>query len=370
MQETGKTLDPELIPSRKFTIRDIYLRHSETIRLVRENITAMFGLVIIAGVIIISIFAPFIATQHPTPTGGWPQDLTNRFDDPNSLFLILVTVFISIGIIQILLRNRFGTKSTELVPRVILIGTMLLVFFVAVLAIILWIQAKINGTFLLGSDLYGRDVFSRLIYGSRVSIKVGLISVGLALLLGIPLGVLAAYYGGTIDLIISRVMDILFSFPGIILAILVLAALGNGLTQAMVAIGIAITPNFGRLIRSSALSIKEQEYMQAAKSAGASDFDIMRHHLLPNSVSPIIVQATLSLAGAIIAEASLSFLGLGVQPPTPTWGYMMNYGLDYLRVTPWMCLFSGLAITITVLGFNMFGDGLRDAVDPRLKRER
>jgi peptide/nickel transport system permease protein len=184
------------------------------------------------------------------------------------------------------------------------------------------------------------------------------------------MGVFAAYYGGKVDLIISRVVDLIFSFPGLILAILVLAALGNGINQAMVAIGIAITPNFARLIRSSALSIKEQEYMQAAKAAGAGDFDMMVHHMLPNSLSPIIVQASLSLAGAILAEASLSFLGLGVQPPTPTWGYMMNLGLDYITVSPWMSLFSGLAITITVLGYNLFGDGLRDAVDPRLKRER
>jgi len=370
MQESGKSLEPDLTPPREFWIRDVYLRHSETIYLLKENITAMIGLVIIVVIIFTSLFASILATQHPTPDGGWPQDLTNRFDDPITPFLVALVGVIVAGILFFMTISRYGTKPTELVPRLIVIVSAILLLSAAGLIIIIWAQAKSTQTFLLGTDLFGRDVFSRLVYGSRVSIKVGLISVGLALLLGIPMGIFAAFYGGKIDLIISRVVDILFSFPGIILAILVLAALGNGLNQAMVAIGIAITPNFARLIRSSALAIKEQEYMQAAKAAGAGDFDIMFHHMLPNSLSPIIVQATLSLAGAIIAEASLSFLGLGVQPPTPTWGYMMNYGLDYLRISPWMCLFSGLAITITVLGFNMFGDGLRDAVDPRLKRER
>lgn len=370
MQETGKPLDPGLTPPREFWIRNIYLKHSETIRLLKENVTAMIGLVIILGVLFSAIFARFIGTQHPTETGGWPQDLANRFDGPIALFLVAVIGVIIAGILIIVATNRYGRKPTERVPRAIIIVLTLLLLSTAGLGITTWVQAKINGTYLIGTDLFGRDIFSRLIYGARVSIIVGLISVGLALLLGIPMGVLAAYYGGTVDLIVSRVVDLLFSFPGIILAILALAALGNGLFQAMVAIGIAITPNFARLIRSSALAIKEQEFMQAARAAGAGDLDMMIHHMLPNSMSPIIVQATLSLASAIIAEASLSFLGLGVQPPAPTWGYMMNYGLDYLRKSPWICLFSGLAITVTVLGFNMLGDGLRDAVDPRLKRER
>jgi peptide/nickel transport system permease protein len=266
--------------------------------------------------------------------------------------------------------NRYGTKPNNFVRQLIVVIPALVLITFTGLAIISWVQTQTSPVNLLGTDLYGRDSFSRLVYGARVSIKVGVISVGLALLVGIPMGVSAAYYGGKIDLLISRIIDMMFSFPTLILAILVLAAFGNGLTQAMIAIGIAIMPNFARLVRSSALSIKEQEYVQAAQVAGAGDFDIIVHHMLPNCLSPVIVQATLSLASAIIVEASLSFLGLGVQPPTPTWGYMMNYGLDYLRFSPWMCIFSGLAITITVLGFNMFGDGLRDATDPRLKRER
>lgn len=379
---SGKTIESDVTLPREFWLRNLYLRHYDTIRLLKENITAMIGLAVIASVILIAIFAPFIATQHPTSDGGWPIDLLDKFGDPNPLFLVAVTGGIVFGILFIIVTNRYGTKPKELVPRLIVIALVLLFLTATGLVIITLYQARIIHTRLLGTDLFGRDIFSRLVYGSRVSIKVGLISVGFALLLGIPMGVFAAYYGGKTDLVVSRVVDLLFSFPGIILAILLLAALEGGvtvwhfhlfedrLTQAMMAIGIIITPNYARLIRSSALSVKEQEYIAAAEVTGAGDIDIIIHHILPNCLSPIIVQVTMSLATAILAEASLSFLGLGVQPPTPTWGYMMNYGLNYLRISPWMCLFSGLAITITVLGFNMFGDGLRDAIDPRLKRER
>lgn len=223
---------------------------------------------------------------------------------------------------------------------------------------------------LLGTDELGRDILSRIIYGSRISLTLGIVSVGIGLLGGLPLGALGAYCGGWADLMIMRFIDVLLAFPAILLAIVVVSILGPGLYNAMIAVGVAQLPIYARLVRGVILSIKEKEFVEAAKALGAGDLRIVFRHIIPNSLAPIIVQATLNIAAAILSAAALGFLGLGAQPPTPEWGTMLSKGRLYLRVAPHVTTFPGLAIVITVLGFNLLGDGLRDALDPRMIRVR
>jgi peptide/nickel transport system permease protein len=220
----------------------------------------------------------------------------------------------------------------------------------------------------LSTDDLGRDVLSRLMWGARVSLQVGVIAVGIALLTGTILGLLSGYIGGMLDNWLMRLMDALLAFPLLVLALALAAVLSPSLSNVMLAIGIVGVPTYARLVRGQVLSVREWEFVQAATAVGGSDLRILSHHILPNITAPIIVEASLHVAAATLAEAGLSFLGLGVQPPTPSWGAMLNAGRGYLEIAPWMAMAPGAAIFLTVLGFNFLVDGVRDALDPRLKQ--
>lgn len=224
-----------------------------------------------------------------------------------------------------------------------------------------------NPQYLLGTDEFGRDILSRIIYGSRISLYVGIISVGIALVAGASLGVIAGFYRGRVDTVIMRLVDIVFAFPSVILAIAITGILGPSLTNAMIAIGIVYAPTFARVARGPVLSVMQEEYIEAARVVGVPNRRIMVRHVLPNITAPLIVQATLSFSTAILTEAALSFLGLGTQPPDPSWGTMLGTGRQYMVLAPWVAVYPGLAIMLTVLGFNLLGDGLRDILDPRLR---
>ena len=219
----------------------------------------------------------------------------------------------------------------------------------------------------MGTDNLGRDNLSRIIFGSRVSIQAGIVAVSIAVIVGTLLGIAAGYWRGWLDDVLMRLCDALWSFPGIVLALFIAAALGPGLVNAMIAIGIVFIPVIARLVWGSAMSVREREFVLAAKVLGAADVRIMLGHVLPNVLAPVIVQASLLIAYAIIVEATLSFLGLGVQPPEPSWGSMLKAAAQYMQVAPWLSFFPGAAIFVTVLGLNLLGDGLRRALDPRLR---
>lgn len=221
----------------------------------------------------------------------------------------------------------------------------------------------------LGRDELGRCILSRIIYGARISLLIGIIVIVIGVTAGVPLGMISAYYGGKIDFSIQRVVDTMFAFPGILLALMLIAMLGVGLHNVMIAVGIATIPIYARLARSSVLAIKAQPFVEAARAIGCRDRRIILSHLLPNSLAPIIVQSTLHMATAILWAAGLGFLGLGVSPPTPEWGAMLNGGRPFIRVAPHVATLPGLAIFIVVISFNLLGDGLRDALDPRLRRD-
>lgn len=282
----------------------------ESIRRLKDNKSALFGLIIILIFVLCALLADFISPNEPTPS---PPDLANS------------------------LKPGFWSKdAAEGMP--------------------------------LGSDALGRCVLSRIIYGTRVSLSAGFVAVGIAMVLGISFGLLSGFFGGWVDALIMRIVDIMFAFPALLLAIVIVAVIGQGLDKAMVAIGIVYTPQMARIIRSSVLYIKEMEYIEVQKAIGSSNFRIIFRHVLPNSIAPVIVYGTLMLATAILDCAALGFLGLGAQPPTPEWGAMLSRSYSYIVSGAWWAAtFPGLAILFSVLGLNLLGDGLRDILDPRLK---
>ena len=261
-----------------------------------------------------------------------------------------------------------------------MLGFAVVVFFVLIALLAPWlapydpvatnwsaIRAAPSAAHWFGGDELGRDVLSRIVWGARASILAGVVSVSISLALGVPIGMLAGYAGRWVDALISRVTDAMLACPFLILAIALAAFLGPSLTNAMIAIGISATPVFIRLTRAQVLSAKAEDYVEAARALGNPHLRIALRHIFPNIVAPLIVQATLAIAAAVIAEASLSFLGLGQQPPAPSWGSMLNTARNYIDQAPWMAIWPGLSIFLLVLSFNLLGDGLRDALDPRHK---
>lgn len=259
-------------------------------------------------------------------------------------------------------------------------GVLILLVFVALLAPLLAPQdplaqdlyGRLQAPSLehpFGTDDFGRDILSRIIYGARISLRIGLVAITAALAVGTVLGLLAGYWGGAIDTLIMRIMDLLLAFPSILLAIAVVAVTGPGIDNAIMAVSVVLIPQFARLVRSSVLSVREMAYVEAARALGAGQARILLISVLPNCMAPIIVQTTLSLGTAILDAAGLSFLGLGAQPPTPEWGAMLAGGRELLLEAPWVMTFPGLAIFAVVLALNLFGDGLRDALDPKTIRD-
>jgi peptide/nickel transport system permease protein len=275
--------------------------------------------------------------------------------------------------------RRLRKSNTAIFGLVVVIFLVLVAIFADVISPYSPTANNPNATFvapsakhLLGTDQLGRDMMSRIIHGSRVSLTIGLSSVVLAIFVGVPLGVIAGFYGGKFDTLIMRAMDVILSFPVILLAIIIMVMFTPtdgfwGIVKVTGAVAIVRVPIYARLVRGSVLSIKEKEYIEACRALGQRDPLVLIRHILPNCLAPIIVAGTLSVATAIIVEASLSFLGVGVQPPTPSWGWDLKANVAWIQESPWLALCPGFAIFITVLSFNLFGDGLRDALDPRLK---
>jgi ABC-type dipeptide/oligopeptide/nickel transport system permease subunit len=264
-------------------------------------------------------------------------------------------------------RNRIAMFGATLVAFFVVVATLapILAPYDPLLTNFMAVRQAPSAAWWIGTDELGRDILSRMLFGARASMLAGVVSVTIAMLIGVPLGLLAGYFGGWIDAGISRLTDALLAIPFLILAIALSAFLGPSLSNAMIAIGISVAPRFVRITRGQALTVSAEDYVQSARALGASDSRIIVRHILPNVMAPLIVQATITIASAIIAEASLSFLGLGLQPPDPSWGAMLSIGKSFMVQAPWMSIFPGLAIFLVVLGFNLLGDGVRDALDPR-----
>ena len=267
---------------------------------------------------------------------------------------------------------RLQRRPSALIGLAVVIGFILLAIFAPYISpqdpiATSWgaIRKAPSAAHWFGTDEIGRDVLSRVIWGTQASLMAGVISVSISLLIGVPIGLLAGFVGGAVDAIISRITDAFLACPFLILAIALAAFLGPSLTNAMVAIGISAAPIFVRLTRGQVIQIKVEDYVEAARSVGNPPWRIALVHILPNILPPLLVQTTLAIAAAVIAEASLSFLGLGQQPPAPSWGSMLNTAKNYIEQAPWMAIWPGISIFLLVLSFNLFGDGLRDALDPR-----
>lgn len=270
--------------------------------------------------------------------------------------------------------NRFFHNKLAVTGSIILLLFLLMAIFAPVLApydpFYMDSSAPLappSAAHLLGTDNMGRDILSRIFYGARISLRVSLVSVTIATVAGVFLGVAAGYFGKLTDGVISRILEIMFAFPEVLLALLIMSILGPSLNNIMIAIGIVYTPIFARITKGAVLSVKDSLYVEAARSIGVKDSTIIVRHILPNILSPILVQVTLSLAFAILSEAALSFLGIGVEPDVPSWGIMLNNGKAWIEIAWWVGVFPGIAIALAVLGFNVLGDGLRDVLDPRLR---
>jgi ABC-type dipeptide/oligopeptide/nickel transport system permease subunit len=271
---------------------------------------------------------------------------------------------------------RFRRHRTAMAGLILLVGLLVLALAAPLLtsydperqSLSEALRPPLSHAHALGTDHLGRDMLARLLYGGRLSLLIGFLAVGLGVVVGVPLGAVSGFQGGLTDLVIQRFADILLSFPGFLLALSLVAILGVGLQNVIISVGISAVPSFIRLVRGSVLSIREQAYVQAADAIGQRRVVIIFRHVLPNAMAPVIVQATLSLGFAILVAAGLGFLGLGVQPPTPEWGTMLGEGRQYIFRAPGLTMYPGLAIFLAVLGFNLFGDGLRDALDPRMSR--
>jgi peptide/nickel transport system permease protein len=270
--------------------------------------------------------------------------------------------------------RRLGHDKAAVAGLVVIVGLVLVAVFAPLLAphppndqsFRIKLEPP-SGEHLFGTDEFGRDIFSRVLFGTQIALRVGLLPVVVALVVGVVLGLVAGYYGRAVDQVIMGGIDVLLAFPWLLLAIGIMAVLGPGINNVIIAVSIVYVPAFARIVRGSVLSIKAKEYVEAARAIGQPDARIMTRHVLSNAWAPIIVQATLAVGQAIIYAAGLSFIGLGTQPPDSDWGVMLASGREYLRDGPWLGIFPGLAILITVLAFNLFGDGLRDALDPRLR---
>ncbi len=299
-------------------------KKNEVWQRLKRNKLAMIGMVIVIINIFMAVFAPFLTKYDPNA-----MDYGNAFVEP-AIFEIF---------------NSSDKTAGE--------GG-------AVLE-----QAK-NGHW-FGTDNFGRDLFARVLYGSRVSLIVGIASIAIGGTIGTVLGLIAAFYGGKIDNVIMRIMDGLFAFPFVLLSIALMTVLGTGMQNIIIVVSVVNIPGFTRIARGSALTVKELDFVDAARALGAKNSRLIFNHIFPNCMASLIVYATMSVAGAILSEAALSFLGLGIKPPDPSWGGILKAGQEYLQVAPHMCIFAGVAILVTVLGFNLFGDGLRDALDPKMK---
>lgn len=226
---------------------------------------------------------------------------------------------------------------------------------------------KPNATHWFGTDNFGRDIFSRVVYGSRISLQIGFIAVGIALFIGGFIGAVSGYFGGIFDILFMRLVDVMLAVPTILLAISIVAVLGPGITNLMIAVGVSSVPSYARIVRANVMSIKQMQYIEAARAMGSTNFRIILKHVIPNTLAPVIVQSTIGVAGAILSAAGLGFIGLGIQPPNPEWGSMLNAGRHFIRDYPHLTTYPGLAIMITILSLNLLGDGLRDVLDPKLK---
>ena len=324
------------------------------------------------------------------PTSAFIPNEAGDFDQvARTVHFIALTTRFLFGILVslMLFSHMFGSQLASIVKRLrknpmaiigmfIILGLTLLAVFADFIANyeLVVIKQNLSNTFsepgkssILGTDEFGRDIFARIVHGTRISLTIGFIAVSASIMIGGFLGALAGYFGGWLDNVIMRIMDVFLAIPSILLSIAIVSALGPSLVNLVIAISISSVPVYARIVRASVLSIAGQEFVEAAHAIGANHIYIIIKHIIPNVMSPIIVQGTLGVAGAILSIAGLSFIGLGVQPPTPEWGSMLAGGRSFIRRAAWVTTYPGIAIMITILSLNLLGDGLRDALDPRLK---